>query len=80
MPPKFTGQRPAEAMGPRMITIITAQVRGVCAVAISVMIYMCSGNKRDDIHACAASVCFASYLAIDCEVICHTSKIKALNP
>ncbi len=27
MPPKFTGQRPAEAMGPRMITIITAQVK-----------------------------------------------------
>ena len=50
MPPKFTGQRPAEGMGPRMITIITAQVQGVCAVAISVMICMCSGNKRDDVH------------------------------
>jgi hypothetical protein len=32
-----------------MITIITAQVQGVCAMAISVM--MCNGNKRDDIHA-----------------------------
>jgi hypothetical protein len=26
MPPKFTGQRPMEGMGPRMITIVTAQV------------------------------------------------------
>jgi hypothetical protein len=27
MPPKFTGQRAAEGMGPRMITIVTAQVK-----------------------------------------------------
>lgn len=30
LPPKFTGQRPAEGMGPRMITIVTAQELRAC--------------------------------------------------